>query len=710
VRIFTMIYTTTDLCKAVLKGNEELLEAILPSFKEQINTLKYLGVPLLMLAGINNNLKVCELLLQNGANPNLPAGFSGFTIFHVLSAKPNPLILDLLLEKKADPALETDEGATAFHLVSASTAFTIAEQKDVTDTVRVFKNHDVSMDQASTKTKRTPLHMASLYGVHWLVKQLLDFGANPNLADVTGNKAIHWAAISGSAETLNLVMEKLSPEEIVSPNNAGLTPLALAVASGSVEAAEAIIQKIKQLKDLNLKDAINAQDDNGNTPRHFVIISGSSKMEALLISNGATREHNKERQLPIPLKDEKRSTFSKLFSKDKNTSLRDLVIVQLRKQPSSTISALQETWSNHSSDPVTAKLYEDIENAIGTYLHWGNKGQNTDEKNAQITKQIMELLGTDIMTGLVTEHTQLNTKTSKLDGDSLIELIDATKELAGRIEDTQLGKHMKSGMDILTKTLNSDDPLKNFNLANFLSGESSTDPLAATEKLFKTETDLKFTPLDKSIDPLVAIERRLETETDPTFIHSLKLAKNHFEQTALLLELKALEEEVDALIAEGIALDTEGNELTAEVTALIAENPAIGELANEVHQLKSEIGLLSKKSKSLVEKLPDLSLPDASRTSSENEIVTEFCALMEKQGVLQSQLDEKEKTFKEISPRVIALQSRAKEIWKIEQARNKRIGEIREKNLSLKEQYQELIKEHEQSNSSAYNPPAIKTM
>jgi ankyrin repeat protein len=134
-------------------------------------------------AQTREELKVVELLLAAGAEPNAP-NLIGMTPIHCAAWRPQPEFLKALL----------DQGGNVL---------------------------------AQTRTGETPLHYAATLGSPATVKLLLEKGAKVGKPNRFGNTPILFAAASGNLETARLLLERGAFAD--DRNNDGATPLHTAV-------------------------------------------------------------------------------------------------------------------------------------------------------------------------------------------------------------------------------------------------------------------------------------------------------------------------------------------------------------------------------------------------------------------------------------------------------------------------------------------------
>lgn len=114
----------------------------------------------------------------------------GFAPLHEAVRAGSPGLVQLLLERKADPNLRTTAlgGVTALHLAARRDADQIAE---------VLIAHGASVDALSLEGKATPLHEACRAGAETTAVRLLLAGANARLLDGDGFPACQLAKASG---------------------------------------------------------------------------------------------------------------------------------------------------------------------------------------------------------------------------------------------------------------------------------------------------------------------------------------------------------------------------------------------------------------------------------------------------------------------------------------------------------------------------------
>ena len=135
-----------ELIKAAEKGKVHKIKRVLSNFMVDKNFMS--GFPLL-LASENGHKHVVQLLLDRGAEPNI-ADTEGYTSLHLAALNGHNDVVLLLLDRGAEPNMINEDGVT-------------------------------------------PLIFASRYGNTEVVQFLLDRKADPNVSDQEGYTPLHIA-------------------------------------------------------------------------------------------------------------------------------------------------------------------------------------------------------------------------------------------------------------------------------------------------------------------------------------------------------------------------------------------------------------------------------------------------------------------------------------------------------------------------------------
>lgn len=176
---------------------------------------------------------LAELLLDYRPNINATCGLNKETLLHKAVREKNARIVQFLVRKKANCAIQNNAGRTPLHIATGGskgsvemerivrllskrsnidmkdfrgeTALHLAAKKGIDAHVKILIHHKADVN-ALDHTGKTPLHLASAAGDLCIVTLLLDNGGKAEIADQLGYTALHEAVRSGNPQ----VVEKVS--------------------------------------------------------------------------------------------------------------------------------------------------------------------------------------------------------------------------------------------------------------------------------------------------------------------------------------------------------------------------------------------------------------------------------------------------------------------------------------------------------------------
>ncbi|WP_157146684.1 ankyrin repeat domain-containing protein [Brachyspira pilosicoli] len=254
----------------IIAINALLKENVNPNFVDEE------GYSPLHRAVLNNNLDVVNVLLSykdidteiklpyeasvddwylGGATPLLVASYTG-----------NADIVNALIEAGSDIRAKDDiDGATTIHIASAN---------GNNEVINILLNKDNTLINEADSMKDTPLHWASIKNQTDTISLLLANGADTKLTNSDGNTVLHYAAMYGDVNTVNILLEADSSLASVE-NNEGITPIYYAIVVSDNDILSSIIN--------NGQIDVNKKDSLGYTPLHYAANYGNMEAVVLLV-------------------------------------------------------------------------------------------------------------------------------------------------------------------------------------------------------------------------------------------------------------------------------------------------------------------------------------------------------------------------------------------------------------------------------------------
>ncbi len=181
----------------VQEGNPETVALFLSAGMSPQITNKIGATPLLVAARFGR-LKVAELLLQKGADPNAKDQQLGGTPLIAAAINGDPVLLNLLLTHGADPKIRAAK--------NGMTALMAAAMAGQAKAVEILLDKGGGLDETDN-FGRTPLIWAAYYGAADAARLLVERGAalNPKEKD-QGMTPLLWAAARGHQEIVSLLL------------------------------------------------------------------------------------------------------------------------------------------------------------------------------------------------------------------------------------------------------------------------------------------------------------------------------------------------------------------------------------------------------------------------------------------------------------------------------------------------------------------------
>lgn len=309
-----------------------------------------------------NQLEICRMLLDKGANPNNDAETDSSPFLWMLFAFPNVEATKLFFEYKAIATEKDEWGLNSLHsiayrgtdpamvqlLVEHDADINGEDEKGETPLHKLVRRDECSMELLEAFLKagalvnkadarsQQPLYEASGIGNIEITKVLLRHGADVHDKDDAGWTALHNAAFNGHARVVMLLMDHgadpaigdnnlctpfylacahgdidtircithwlldKGPSVIDRPCNNGRTPLRKACARGNLEAARLLLEA---RGDRSITLNINVQDSQlGRSALHAAAYLGHQAVVELLLSHHASADlQDKQGKTPLQL-------------------------------------------------------------------------------------------------------------------------------------------------------------------------------------------------------------------------------------------------------------------------------------------------------------------------------------------------------------------------------------------------------------------------
>lgn len=151
---------------------------------------------------VNSDISLVTGILDAGGDANMQLhGFDDIRPIHVAAGASVPEIVELLIERGADPGQIEDR--------SKHTPLHNAAQAGKTENIAVLLKYDVPLDFQGN-SKLTPLHLAAANGHAEICKMLINKGARTDLKDIAELTALEYARKYKHTQTAEAILEAIS--------------------------------------------------------------------------------------------------------------------------------------------------------------------------------------------------------------------------------------------------------------------------------------------------------------------------------------------------------------------------------------------------------------------------------------------------------------------------------------------------------------------
>ncbi len=232
-----------DVFEAARTGNLPRLKALINGNPSLIHARDDEGNTPLHLAAYSDRMDVAQFLIGKGASGDM-VNEHGYRPLHCAANRGSVLMVQLLLERYHNVTSVDKNGNSALHLTDSPDVLELLIQKGAdpntennhgfaplhfalskgnTQAARVLIENNADVN-AAARGGTTPLHMARDPAV---AKLLIDKGAKVNTRDNTGSTSLHRAAAWGNVEMARVLIDNNA--DIAAKDGNGKTPLALAI-------------------------------------------------------------------------------------------------------------------------------------------------------------------------------------------------------------------------------------------------------------------------------------------------------------------------------------------------------------------------------------------------------------------------------------------------------------------------------------------------
>ena len=226
----------------------------------------------LHLAAEGGSLEFVSYMLDTAKLDIHAKDHNGATALHAATALEKTTIINLLLEKGADPMLPDNKGWTALHH---------AANRDSAALLDIFtqgvKGKNINWNAPTQFGDETPLHIAVSNGQDNATTKLLELGANPMLADKNGLIPLHLAILHDREELAKTLLTAMTTAKVdiaaIRENNGWFLPHFAATRDNT----EFMIQLANAGCDMT------APTTTGDTPLHIAARMGKTAVLAYLV-------------------------------------------------------------------------------------------------------------------------------------------------------------------------------------------------------------------------------------------------------------------------------------------------------------------------------------------------------------------------------------------------------------------------------------------
>lgn len=265
------------LIKACQNGQKGIVESFLKRNNMNLNYVDNDGYAALHYACAKGSRDIVKMLIAHSADVSL-ASNKGVTPIHLAARTGSKEIIKMLVDEGADINATDDSGESAI-------IYGIKAGR--TDAVRFMKELGADVTIADNEG-RTAVDHANIKGMAGIIENVLD-GAEIH-ADSFGNTPLHQSCYNGHSEAVKAMLR--NPDiEVDAKNDAGETPLYIAVRENNLYIAELLLKEGADAKQ---------QNDSGESLLHLAARQRKPHMVDTLVKHGADVDaRNRSGETPL---------------------------------------------------------------------------------------------------------------------------------------------------------------------------------------------------------------------------------------------------------------------------------------------------------------------------------------------------------------------------------------------------------------------------